>query len=104
MKILAENYRCPTGEVDLIALDASTRGRTGRETIAFIEVKTRRSDRYTGPEAAVDPRKRRRIRQAAYYYISRRHADEYATRFDIIAIVVREGQDPELTYIQDAFP
>ena len=103
MKIVAQNYRCPAGEADLIALDPSTRKDLGAETIAFVEVKTRTSDRHTPPEAAVNADKRRRMRKVADYYLASRKAQDYAIRFDIVAIVVREGQEPEVRHIPGAF-
>jgi putative endonuclease len=103
MKILAENYRCPAGEADLIALDPSTRKDLGVETIAFVEVKTRRSDRHTPPEAAVNAGKRRRMKKVADYYLASRKAQDYAIRFDIVAVVIREHQEPQIKYIPNAF-
>ena len=103
MKILARNYRCPAGEVDLIALDRSTRQESGAETIVFVEVKTRSSDKYTDPEAAVDRNKQRRLEGVAQYYAARRDVADYSIRFDIIAIVAPAGQEPQLKHIKDAF-
>ena len=108
MKILARNYRCPAGEVDLIALDRSTRRETGAETIVFVEVKTRTSDKYVDPEFAVDREKQRRLESAAQYYAARRDTEDYCIRFDIIAIVAADGGDggdekPSLKHIKDAF-
>jgi len=103
MKVLARNFRCPAGEIDLIALDRSTRGRDGAETIAFVEVKARRSDRYTDPASAVDGRKRERLRKTAEYYLSRVDADGFNARFDIVSIVFRDGAKPEVQHIPDAF-
>ena len=103
MKVLAQNYRCPAGEADLIALDPSTRKELGAETIAFVEVKTRTSDRYTPPEAAVNADKRRRMRKVADYYLASRKAQDYAIRFDIVSIVIRPGQEPEVRHIPGAF-
>ena len=104
LKILAENYRCPRGEVDLIALDRSTCGRGGAETICFVEVKTRTSDFYTDPESAVDAEKRRRIRKVADYYLTGRDAAEgLNVRFDIVSIVLRDDEEPQVRHIQDAF-
>jgi len=103
MKILATNYRCPSGEADIIALDASTRKTFGAETIAFVEVKTRSCDRYTDPEAAVDSKKQRRLRKIAAHYLAKRDAERYAVRFDIVAIVAREGEKPTIRHIPGAF-
>jgi putative endonuclease len=103
LQILARNYRCPAGEADLIALDPSTRKECGAETIAFVEVKTRASDRYTPPEAAVNQDKRRRMRRVADYYLASRKAEDFAVRFDIVSIVIRPGQEPEVRHIPGAF-
>jgi putative endonuclease len=103
LKILARNYRCPHGEIDLIALDASTRKTLGAETIVFVEVKTRASDRYAGPEAAVDAHKRRQVRRAADYYLAHHATQGYAVRYDVVAIVLPEGGQPRIEHIPDAF-
>ncbi|MFW6065921.1 MAG: YraN family protein [Planctomycetota bacterium] len=100
MKILAANYRCPVGEADLIALDPS--GRYGR-TLAFVEVKTRRSDRYTEPHSAVDADKQRRLRKIAEYYLNTHDTDGLAVRFDIVSVVMAEDEKPRAEYIPDAF-
>ena len=103
MKILAENYRCPVGEADLIALDRATQKESGAETIVFVEVKTRSSDRYTDPEGAVNADKRRRLRKIADYYVSTRSAADFRVRFDIVSIVLRPGQEPQVRHIPNAF-
>jgi putative endonuclease len=102
-KILARNYRCPEGEADLIVLDKSTRRRCGAETIAIVEVKTRSSDRHTDPQGAVNADKRRRMRSIARHYAASHDAEGYNIRFDIVAIVIRDGEKPQVDYIPDAF-
>ncbi|MFW6132417.1 MAG: YraN family protein [Planctomycetota bacterium] len=104
MKILATNYRCPRGEVDLIALDRSTRRDLGAETLCFVEVKTRTSDAYTSPEAAVNPDKQRRIKKVAdYYLVAHPAAETLHVRFDIVAVVLRPGAEPAVRHLPDAF-
>lgn len=103
MKILATNYRCPVGEVDLIALDRSTRRTVGAETIVFVEVKTRASDRFASPESAVNADKQRRIGLVADYYLSRRSCERYGVRNDIVSVVIPLDGGPELRHIEDAF-
>jgi putative endonuclease len=103
LKILAANYRCPAGEADLIALDPSTRKESGAETIAFVEVKTRAGDGYAPPESAVNADKQRRMRKVAHYYLASRKTDAFSTRFDIVAVLLRAGAEPEIRYIRDAF-
>lgn len=103
LKILARNYRCQAGEVDLIALDRSTRRELGAETVAFVEVKTRSSDRYTDPEYAVDTRKRGRLLKVARHYLARHDAADLNVRFDVLAIVIPSGEKPQVKYIPNAF-
>ena len=103
LRILARNYRCPAGEADLIALDIATRKETGAETIAFVEVKTRTSDRYAPPESAVNADKRRRMKRVARYYFASRKTEGFAVRFDIVSVVIRPGQEPEVRHTPGAF-
>lgn len=103
LKILARNYRCPAGEIDLIALDRSTRKTLGSETIVFVEVKTRSSPGRSRPEAAVDAHKRRQIRSVADYYLRNHPTEGYRTRFDVVAVVLPDDAKPEITHTPNAF-
>ena len=102
LKILARNYRCPAGEIDLIALDRRP-AEGGGATLAFVEVKTRRDDALTDPSSAVDADKRRRIRKAAAYYLAQRDSSGYNVRFDIVSVVLGEAGPPQVRHIPDAF-
>jgi putative endonuclease len=102
MKILGRNYRCPVGEVDIIALDKTPLGLAG-QTVVFVEVKTRCDDSYTDPESAVDAEKRRRMKKVANYYLTVREGEDLAIRFDIVSIVMRPGEKPQIKHIPDAF-
>jgi putative endonuclease len=103
MKVLARNYRCPAGEADLIALDASTQRDFGVETLCFIEVKTRSSDRYVDPASAVGSAKQKRLRRVANYYLATHDAADLNVRFDVVSILKRRGERPDVEYIADAF-
>jgi putative endonuclease len=103
LKILASNYRCPAGEIDLIALDRSTARAGGADTICFVEVKTRSSDQYTDPQSAVDDQKRRHVRKAAQQYLAARDAADLNVRFDILAVVLEPGQAPRINHFPGAF-
>ncbi len=103
LKILARSYRCPMGEVDIIALDRSTRSNGGAETIVFVEVKTRSSARYVEPESAVDSRKQRQLTRTARYYLAHHDTNDYAARFDIVSVIICEGEKPRIKHISDAF-
>ncbi len=95
--ILAANYRCRFGEIDIIAAD--------RSYIAFVEVKTRRADALYTPREAVTTEKQRRILQTAAMYLSR-NPIERQPRFDVIEVVTAID-DPmnvvELNHIMGAY-
>lgn len=93
--ILERNYRCPAGEVDLVALE--------RGTLVFVEVKTRRRNDFGSPFEAVDARKQRRMERAAVHYISHRRLHSRDARFDVIG-VYWENDQPRCEIIRNAFP
>jgi putative endonuclease len=93
--ILARNYRCPAGEVDLIALCG--------DTLIFAEVKTRNSREFADPEAAVNRAKQKRYRAAARYYLHRTGRDDLAVRFDVVAVVIAPDCKPDVRHIENAF-
>jgi putative endonuclease len=93
-RILERNYRCRFGEIDLIARD-------GR-TLAFVEVKTRRSQKYGPAAAAVTLEKQRHLIKASQVYlIQRKKAAEFC-RFDVVTIEM-DAQQPRIELIKDAF-
>jgi putative endonuclease len=94
-RIVARNYACPAGELDLIALD--------QDTVVFVEVKTRRDTEVARPEEAVNFHKRRQITAAAKYYLLQTGVQGRPLRFDVLAVVLREGCRPELEHFIDAF-
>ena len=102
-KVLGENYRCPSGEIDLIVLDPTTAKASGAETIVFVEVKTRSPGQAVAPQAAVNSAKQLQIRSAARYYLRTHNAEGFATRYDIVAIVLADGQEPRIEHIKNAF-
>ncbi len=99
LKTLATNYRGGGGEIDLICLDR----RAAHETVVFVEVKTRTSDAWTDPDAAVDADKRRRVQRAAEHYTARRDLGDADLRFDIVSVVIRPGAKPEARHVENAF-
>ena len=94
-RMVARNYACPAGEIDLIALD--------RDSIVFVEVKARRDDAVAEPEDAVNFHKRRRLTATAKYYLLQTGAQERPCRFDVISVVLRDGCRPEVEHFIDAF-
>ncbi|MEZ6185699.1 MAG: YraN family protein [Planctomycetota bacterium] len=94
-RVLARNYRCRVGELDLIL-------RAGR-ALVFVEVKTRRRAGL-GLEA-VTWTKRRRVVRAALDYAGRERVDlgRVPLRFDVCEVVLVPGAAPVLTWHEDAF-
>lgn len=84
-KILRRNFRCKSGEIDIIALFG--------EVIAFVEVKTRTGDSFGAPSEAVDARRKQRYKNAANYfmYSTGRDVNEYIVRFDIVEVIIAPG-------------
>lgn len=93
-EIVARNYRCRGGEVDLVAIDAGV--------LAFVEVKTRRDERFGSPLEAVDGRKQRRMTRAALSFLATRGGAGLAARFDVIGILWDESA-PRLEHVRNAF-
>lgn len=88
-KILARNFRCPFGEVDIIA--------SLGDTVAFIEVKTRSDDLFGAPNEAVDRTRKQRYKNCAKFYFANRKID-FTVRFDVIE-VTKDG----VNHIENAF-
>src|ERR1035438_2408369 len=84
LKFLAANFRSERGEIDLIFRDD--------DCLVFAEVKTRSSEDWTRPAAAVDARKRRLLSQTALDYLRRLKRREVKFRFDIVEGLLREGE------------
>ncbi len=97
VRILAENFSCPAGEIDLI-------GSAG-DRLLFIEVKTRRSDAFGPPQLAVHHRKQQQIVKAAQWYLTAERTDDVACRFDVVTVTFESPTDPpRIEWVQDAFP
>jgi putative endonuclease len=95
-KILARGDRLAPGELDLVALD--------RDTIVFIEVKTRQSHAAGHPAEAVDDRKQRRLTKLAVTFLKRHGLLERPARFDVMAITWPVGKRrPTIEHLKNAF-
>src|SRR5437899_1004046 len=94
-EILARNWRCPAGELDLVL--------AGRGLVVFCEVKTRSSDRFGGGVEAVTWRKQRKLRQLAELFLASSRLRPEGVRFDVAS--VGPGRDGPVTVelFEDAF-
>jgi putative endonuclease len=77
-QVVARNYRCAAGEIDLIARQAGT--------WVFVEVRTRRGDRFGTPEESLTPRKQRRLIAAAQSYLHEHQLTDVPWRIDVVAV------------------
>jgi putative endonuclease len=97
-RLILSNFKVPigrnslgasvSGEIDLIALDENV--------LCFIEVKTRSSDEYASPLAAVDLRKQRQITRTARIYRKVFQLGAMKTRFDVVSIVLNKDAQPKI--------
>ena len=94
-KTIARRFSTPVGELDLVMRD-------GR-TVVFVEVKTRRDRDCADPEDAVGPRKQRRMTRAAGWFIHHQSWEDRPCRFDVVAITLATGGDPQIEHFPDAF-
>ena len=90
-KLVAANYRCRFGELDLIAKK--------RELVVFVEVKLRKNDRFGAAAEAVTLSKQDKLRKAAASWLASHDCDA-PTRFDIIEIYTETGR---INHIENAF-
>ncbi len=96
LKFLTANFRSPRGEIDLVFRD--------QECLVFVEVKTRSSEEWTRPAAAVNARKRRLLSQAALDYLKLLRQPRVPIRFDIVEVLLTEGAVREVRHLPNTFP
>ena len=92
--IVARNYRCRTGEIDLVALD-------GR-VLVFVEVRSRRGSEFGTPLESVDARKQTRLARVAQHFLAERGWYDRDARFDVIGIRFDE-EPPRVEHVRSAF-
>ena len=96
LKFLTANFRSARGEIDLIFRD--------QDCLAFVEVKTRSSEDWTRPAAAVDARKRRLLSQTALDYLRLLKNPQVKIRFDIVEVLLQDGEVREVRHLPNTFP
>jgi putative endonuclease len=93
--IIRRGFRFQRGEIDLIAYD--------RETLVFVEVKTRRDLGCGLPEESVTPAKQRQIRKIAEAFLAVSHLENVPCRFDILSLLRQGDGSFAIHHIRDAF-
>lgn len=94
-RLVARNWRCPLGELDLIVV----RGRT----VVFCEVKTRRTDGLGGPFEAVNGKKQRKVRALALAFLGTSSLSWDQIRFDVASVMASGTGPPAVHVFESAF-
>jgi putative endonuclease len=95
MKFLTANFRSPRGEIDLIMRDG--------DCLVFVEVKTRSSEEWARPAAAVDRERRQRLTRAALDYLRLLKNPAVKVRFDIVEVLLHDSAVEEMRHLPNAF-
>jgi putative endonuclease len=93
-RIVARNFRCRAGEIDLVALDG--------DTIVFVEVRSRSGSRLGTPLESVDGRKQGRVARVARYFLAAHGWHERAARFDVVGVRF-DREPPAVEHVRAAF-
>jgi len=95
LKPLERNYRCRSGEIDLIMQEP--------EGLVFVEVRFRRHTHFGGAAASVDRNKQQKLLRAAQHYLQQKNAFDRPCRFDVVAVTPGRDGTPEFEWIKNAF-
>jgi len=83
LKLQLRNYRCRSGEIDLIMRDG--------ETLVFVEVRYRSHDRFGGAAASVDATKQHKLIRAAQTFLVEQRLNHAPCRFDVVTVTPHDG-------------
>lgn len=86
------NYRCPLGEIDIVARED--------DTIVFVEVRTRTGTQAGRASESITPAKGRRLKRLALYYLQNTYGREMPCRLDLIAIQMNPAGDQVIEEIE----
>jgi putative endonuclease len=92
--IVARNYRCRLGEIDLVALDGGV--------VVFVEVRSRRGTGAGTPLESVHPGKQGRVARVAEHFCQRHGWADRAARFDVVGVRF-DAEPPALEHVRGAF-
>jgi putative endonuclease len=96
-RVVARNYRCKQGELDLVAVDGGT--------IVFVEVRSTGGEDASRPALSVDAVKQRRLTELALSYLQQHRLLDRPARFDVLALSWPAGRrQPDVVHYRDAFP
>jgi putative endonuclease len=94
--ILETNFRCPVGEIDIIARQ--------NDSLVFVEVRTKTSLLFGTPEESITPMKKLRLKRAVYQYQINHHNLPTLWQIDLIAIELDiNGRPKRIEHLENAF-
>ena len=98
LRVLARNWRCAQGELDVVALEQAGR----RTELVVVEVKSRSSLGQGHPAEAVTPAKAARLRRLCSAFLTQHpeHAGVAGVRVDVVAVVFRPGRPALLQHLR----
>jgi putative endonuclease len=96
LKFLVANFRGKEGEVDLIFQE--------KDCLVFVEVKTRSSEAWVRPAGSVNARKRKLLSQTALDYLRLIKNPQIKVRFDIVEVLLKDGEVREVRHLPNTFP
>jgi putative endonuclease len=89
------NYRCPEGEIDIIARD--------KDNLVFVEVRTRTSQEFGSPEESITPAKMRHLRAVSSHYLQTHNDLPTSWRIDVVAVELdHKGKPSRIEVIENA--
>ncbi|RME98983.1 MAG: YraN family protein [Chloroflexi bacterium] len=91
--IIRRNWRCATGELDIIM--------ERDDTLVFVEVRTRTGSRYGTPEESITPAKQARLIELAHAYLQETGAPHHRWRIDVAAVRLNRGV-PTINHLENA--
>ena len=95
-KILYRNFKGRTGgEIDVVCRD--------RDTLVFVEVKTRTREDFGRPVETINPKQRNRIAHGGLAWLRLLDDPDILFRFDVVEVIIAEGEEPRLELLQNAF-
>ena len=96
LKLLARNFLCKTGEIDLIMVNDNG-------AIVFVEVKTRADESYTDIENAITSSKKNKLFRTCRYFLASYDIENRPYRFDVVSIVLGQKGPVQIRHYENAF-
>lgn len=92
LTILARNWRCSVGEIDIVARDGNV--------LVVAEVKTRRSTAYGTPAEAITRRKAEKLRELALMWLREHPGGGAGVRFDVVSVLLPKSGSAQLEHLR----